>query len=636
MKKIYSLFFLLFISTISLHSQTFKGISVKNSKVYISPFQTVSSIDGVKVMEGASLINEGILSIEGDLENESSPDSVYNGLISILNLNGGPDNKVRVSRVTEFSNINVNSYGIIDSTGTKNVRGTIQINRDATLYGEAGIRINTFGHVNNLGSFTLGTNEEGLVSQAIVDGTIDGDLTVERYIGFEGFHYLSSPLDLNFSSLIEKGKGAELIPNLSAASYNAGEAKYDFINLDTEKLVPGRGYRFFIGDRDSRTSFLKPTKIYPFKGSLNNRAYEIDLGTATALPTSTDYPINLPDANKTGWNLLGSPYPSYMKWSEIRKTSKFANAAIYTLDRYGIVSTYVEGLSTNGGSDFIPPFNAFYVRTSAPDKLTFQLEDRMFGPVDPTKLPTVDNDFIPAFEPDNIIKIKCLNTYNFVEDETIVAFREDATASFDTDVDGLKIINSSFNSHNIYSTDNTNDHYFSINLQPRNRDLNAEQFVIPVGFLSAFNNVVYNISAELINTSPEWRIELEDLRTGEVYDLRNNIPYEFVYTLDTDGHRFNLLINSPRTVSLDDIINSVFVWANANSGINVTIDAIAAQTSETEYRTEIFSLSGNLLYTSEQNISENVLYRPAQTLSRTVYLVRVSIGTFSRTYKVIW
>ncbi|GAA3996928.1 hypothetical protein GCM10022408_04460 [Hymenobacter fastidiosus] len=75
-------------------------------------------------------------------------------------------------------------------------------------------------------------------------------------------------------------------------------------------------------------------------------------------------------ATPSGWWRPGNPYPAPLAWDQPLPVITGLDAALYTLQsagRYeGPYASFVRGVSVNGGSNLIPPGQAFFVRNSRP------------------------------------------------------------------------------------------------------------------------------------------------------------------------------------------------------------------------------------------------------------------------------
>ncbi|MFM7769928.1 MAG: hypothetical protein ACKO8Q_05160, partial [Bacteroidota bacterium] len=255
------------------------------------------------------------------------------------------------------------------------LRGTQQVQvQGLTITNSNGVSINCPGvnahKVVQVNSGTLNTNGKlVLVSNATSTGSIGplttgdliGNVTVQRrhVAGATGWFNLCAPVqnktinDWNDDLVTTGFPGSDnptlLFNNVQyyqewvAGGINAGFAGVGSIN---ESIVNGRGYF-----------------IYASAGT-----YNIDVDGAIfkgnqTLPVSY---TNTGNPSADGRNLIANPYPSAINWDALGWTKTNMNNAVYVwnaaLNQY---ASYVNGVSTYGGSAIIPSSQAFYVIANA-------------------------------------------------------------------------------------------------------------------------------------------------------------------------------------------------------------------------------------------------------------------------------
>ena len=76
--------------------------------------------------------------------------------------------------------------------------------------------------------------------------------------------------------------------------------------------------------------------------------------------------ITLESNGSEKWNFVGNPYPCTINWDASGWTKTNINDAIYIWDAtlnsgQGGYMSYIGGVGTDGGSEFIPPSQGFFI-----------------------------------------------------------------------------------------------------------------------------------------------------------------------------------------------------------------------------------------------------------------------------------
>jgi hypothetical protein len=232
-----------------------------------------------------------------------------------------------------------------------------------------------------------------------------------------------------------------------------------------------------------------------------------------------------------GWNLTGNPYPSALNW-DILSLDPNINPAVYVYDadQKAFKIYQQNGIQLNGASKYIMPGEAFLIKTASNAvNINFSPEAQVHYMAKPAATENTVNQLL-----------KLDVSGNGFSDETAVYFVEGATEVWDAQYDVQKIMNIESESLNLYSKSTSTDYFgaFAINgLEP-----GIGSYTIPLGFeanvsgdyeISLNTNTLENIAVS---------IQLEDLETGELHDLKDNPTYSFEHTAGVKQDRFNLKI----------------------------------------------------------------------------------------------
>jgi hypothetical protein len=130
---------------------------------------------------------------------------------------------------------------------------------------------------------------------------------------------------------------------------------------------------------------------------------------------------------------------------------------------------------------------------------------------------------------------------NDLEDATFVHFNNDATAGYDYQFDGVKLMSDNLSCPQIYNV--TADQKLSINELPL-----AGNETVNLGFICNTDGN-YNLSASGIESfDATTAILLEDTKLNITQDLRSNAVYSFSYVTGEDANRFVLHFKAANSI----------------------------------------------------------------------------------------
>ncbi len=215
-----------------------------------------------------------------------------------------------------------------------------------------------------------------------------------------------------------------------------------------------------------------------------------------------------------GWNLISNPYCSTIDWNDLSWTKTNMDNATYiyhgTNQQY---ASYVAGVGTNGGSQFIPSSQGFYVKANAAAPVLIA-QETVKSAANPTYLKTSAASSTTNSE---LLYVRCVG--NNFEDETALRFNNNTTMGFDSEWDAVKLF--SDNPQNIsLSTRITNQDY-SINSIPSGYSTLQIPLRTKVGVSGTYTLTFSGIS----NFSGFTCISLEDTYTGISTDLKAQNVY---------------------------------------------------------------------------------------------------------------
>jgi hypothetical protein len=359
-------------------------------------------------------------------------------------------------------------------------------------------------------TLTLKSNASGTAS-LIDNGTISGqtgtNVTVERYLTQNKWHYVSAPVD---------DPTANVFFGMYMMRWNEPSGVWSYI-VDPAYVLSNDLEGFAIWSNNNATSV--------FTGQLNTGSKSI---AATA-----DGPFV-----HNGYNFFGNPYPSSLDWnvndgSGWSRTAGNIEPTLYiwnhTYLNYGV---YVKDGATGtlDVDNIIPPHQGFFVHCSAASgSLGVNNGARIHASKDILKSGASVSD---------LLKLKVEgNTY---ADEIILQI--DPMGSVNAGMfDALKF-HGDVAAPQLYSLSKDGKE-LSINSFPESEDYN----VIPLG-MEAGVDAIYTLSISDLNGFASGNLYLEDVKEGTFTKLDDNMVYTFTAGPNDDPVRFLLHLNGQLAV----------------------------------------------------------------------------------------
>ena len=430
---------------------------------------------------------------------------------------------------------------------------------------------------------TLNLKSDATGTASLIDnGTVEnfGTINVEKYLVPDSWHYISSPVIAATHGIFSGGvlvaydetKDDYWLTNSNNISGESGWSLYQ------SNLTRMQGYGSF---------FWGTAKTVTFSGSLNTGYQSINLHYSAGTVAANFY---------DGWNLLGNPYPSAIDWNLVDKTG-ISDAALYyymggDLSRYDNYLYYISGIAgspypavaLNGGSQYIPAMQGFFVRTTQ-DGYLFSLDNS--SRVHSSQAFYKDDRVHP-----DLLRLQIAQ--GDYRDETIIRFIPDAGKEHDARFDAFKLFSRNKKMPQIYSRTNSYNKLAINTLQNINIDL-----VIPLGV--KFGQVgMHTISATELNFDLNQDVYLEDTYAKKLINLREQSEYSF-HVQDTLllANRFKIRFakagekptsteNSARVFYENGFINLIFSGTEAQSG-TLSIYNTAGMKLASETFSEVYS-----------------------------------------------
>lgn len=396
----------------------------------------------------------------------------------------------------------------------------------------------TFGSLSNNGTLRLESDANSIFSLILTSSSNpyqgSGDLIVELFL--KGgtspdnmWHYIAAPpLDINKSVItdIEPNNLLRYDDSDVSTSVNEGWQWHDGYDGSVEvpadswsTLEFARGYNFY--HSTDVTIEYTPDGLYR------------NLGEVTLQNSSGGSDPN----SLYGLNLLGNSLSCSIDWDEVSfSSSDNVRNAIY-MTTENTIASYVNGVSTNGGSNIIPPLQGFFVRTiNHNESIDFTGANvNVHG----TQARYKGKSIIP------LVRLEAVNAAGNT-DEMVVRFDYNASDEFDSKYDASKILSKSLVYPQIYSY--IGNEKYSIN----GINFPDAEKEISLGF-KAMEQGNYTISATEIQGVENYDIYLTDTyQNNYTVDLKAVPDYNFTSDKGTFDDRFLITIGGMAT-GFDDI-----------------------------------------------------------------------------------
>ncbi len=291
-------------------------------------------------------------------------------------------------------------------------------------------------------------------------------------------------------------------PNAYLWDENWNTVDQGWITPDGNNVIP-RGKGFWYWNSDTVFNTLNP---------LITQKWKVVTKGSIDFTSTFNFQIqytNTGDITSDGWNLVSNPYPGTIDWISFTRTN--VDNAIYVFNTCSqSYMSYIGGVSTNGGSRYISPFQGFYIKSNN------------VSPILSCDRSSIVNNYSPLakttnnFEANNILRIY-LN-----DDEIVIRENDDADSTFNSNFDAYKFMDNA----QIYSKNYNDTSIYSINT------INSYTKKIPIyvkgkGTGSQTDSITLNFSG-LETWESKYELYLEDLNDSSMTNLKNIQFYSFV------------------------------------------------------------------------------------------------------------
>lgn len=368
------------------------------------------------------------------------------------------------------------------------------------------------------------TQRTARVNPLPVGAEILGDVVVQRYlpIGTQGryYRYVTPSVEDTFVSdwqaevpitgtFDDPSEGPGINASVPSLFYYdetlTGSLNDRYLNYPSGQsaaaapLVSGKGYALFVR---SNTGITMDSR-----GELSQHEQVINV-TAQS------------DGDDDGWNLIGNPYPSPIRWDNVTRSAGVADA-FYIPDNSNISGsgpgfiTYVSGVSVPETSydGIIDVGQGFWVHATAAGTVTFNESDKV-----------VDIDTAGRFyrtKPvGDLMRISLTGASG--TDELAIRFMDDATDNFDRNYDALKLPAADLNFFAL-TNDNLGVTINTMGTLECNKSIRLSMNNVKTGYHGLKIKGLDSFDSDV-------NVLLTDNETGETIDLRKTEEYGFTIT----------------------------------------------------------------------------------------------------------
>ena len=389
---------------------------------------------------------------------------------------------------------------------------------------------------NTAAALILKSDASGTASLIQQTGAVSA--TVERYLSGDNWHYIFAPLTSIDTAIFTVAPWGDINPNVyfyneTVADFWQGLTVYNPTGwthangVSSPYLQTDRGYiNYFTADKvytQTGGNLTDADKSFTLSYTDNGPGNEPNTGTAWS--------------HFDGWNLFGNPYVSAVDWDNAGLNKDSIENFIYyyddTQDKYlcygGNPPWDNNGVSINGGTQYIPAGQAFMIKSSSTAN---------GNPFIIPKTARVHNShsfYKKSSEFQNLIRLQ-IKKDNYT-DETIIRTlpaETNVTDEHDANYDAYKMFVWNSENPQLYSHTPENDEFFAVNSIPEI----ASSEVVPLGL---YIGAAGEYSVEMTeNTFGNMHMWLEDRTENVNTNLLNNSIYTFNQSAETNDNRFYL------------------------------------------------------------------------------------------------
>jgi len=573
------------------------------------------SITGVKVNQGSILtVNPGNLQVSCTLNSSGSIDATA----GTITLNGSipqgfATSMLKNSTIKNLTITNASSFllrGSLNLTGVLNLSG-------GTFYTQ--------------GLLTLGSNANSTGAVLFNGGSINGSVTVQRYLSQNqrGWRLLGNPLALGvtYANLasgsatpIDMTYGSTSSAGASAETYDPLTNSWLGVTSASTLWNSESGIALFIRGHQGQGF----GSDYPTYGNEGGVPGNVTLAVAGPLNTSNTFITTTPSQ----FNLIANPFAAPISLSSVLAVNPGYSGTIAVYDptlgsssvivKAGGYTSYTPtGVAGSASDIVIPSMGAFFVQSTTGTLLSIPTSAIFTGT--PSAVATYGGS-------DRMKLTVNSGTVNY--DQLNFQFDANSTAASGDKYDFGKLPNTNLNFYSISSN----------HQQMAFDERNAISQIIPLGLKSSITNN-FSISVDQYSLPEGLSLVLKDKLLNTSTVLQAGVSYNFSITADTatqGENRFEIDVNKA-------VVNTI---TNDNTGVTKVTIGPNPSTDFIEVKTPVSGIAGasyniRLLGTNGNPVSSisiaagSSVQIPLKGYASGLYLVEVNDGKQIATYKII-
>lgn len=477
-----------------------------------------------------------------------------------------------------YNNLTVSRTGTKTMAANASVKNILQVGNNTTFDAD--------GVSNNRVVTLLSTQSStARIAPMSTGASIVGNMNVQRWTrgGIRSNRFLGSPVDstngVTFKQLKDNvivlgpGAGANGFDNPTVFTSNLSVFNESLPNgsewrspSSINEVIPkGKGLILFhVGDRTqiptSNTTIPNAVTI-DFKGVPNQGNINLPI-QCTGVCIETD--------NGNGWNLLSNPYASPIDWMSTDWTKIGVSGTIFIwnprINQYASFNSNNPSAATNGGSRYIGPGQAFFLKATASNPV-LNINELVKSSQFPDTL-MFRNGLIQ-----NQLRLTVASNQMEISDELVIGYDQFATESFEDAFDAIKPVFPDVPVNISAINDNGEELSAHIFNAP---DLEFSEKVIPL-HLNAVEGIYEFQASQLSSFGNGVSFYLKDEFKGTTTRLIEGLKIAIEVNenaASTQKGRLKLIIKS--TQHQQDVVNEMQVWPNPSDGsmVNFSLGSI--------------------------------------------------------------
>jgi hypothetical protein len=473
-------------------------------------------------------------------------------------------------------------------------------------------------------------------------GYVTGNIIMQRYIqgSYRKFRFLAHPFSaaMNITELTDDIDITGTITGSNANAFTAttsnNPSAFTFTEANGNGALNDAGWLALTSGNSVSTLGVGQgirVLVRGTKGqtnSLNGGTYTPNAVTLsiTGNPRQGDFTqtLNYSGATK-GWNLISNPYASNIDWTLVTRTN-VDNAVYIYRPSTGNYASYINGSSTNGGSNIIETGNAFFVRANAASSsLGWQEADKTATSQPNTMFRTSNNI-------NNRLLLSLTNDTTKTVDEAIIRFGDDpATDVFDASYDAknLSVTN------DLYVLDSVKEKYSIYHGSALKMQSNEKREV-----LLGMDNLIagnYTLTAKTLNAFTLGNVAyLQDKQQNTLTEITDSIAYTFSVgnNQSTVQNRFAIVLNAKQLPAWSN--NTFTVTTSPNPVKDVVTVAYTGLDEHENTNLVLVATDGRIVYSVNLgNVSAGKQIISLQSFARGSYTIKLLNGNHQQAVQII-